>query len=126
MEAEKILRSLRAGQDVRAQIRTQSGVLNARIVTRSGPDGYREEIEGYLTEVYGEAGRMLELDHNLRVSAEMDAAQARAHWRRLRASISAILAKLDDDLNPADACNQINELLTEHAELDGEGDPDGQ
>lgn len=126
MEADNILRLLRAGQNVRPQIRTQSGVLNERIVTRSGPEGYREEIERYLGEVYGEAGRMLELDRNMRVSAELDAAQARAHWRRLRAAITAILAGLDDDLNPGDACNQIADLLAEHDELDGEGDDDGQ
>jgi hypothetical protein len=124
MEAEKILRELRAGRDPSAQINAQAGVLNARIVTRSGPTGYREEIAHYLSEVYGEAGRMLNLDHNLRVSAELDAAQARAHWRSLRISVATILAKLEDDYPSSDACDDILKLINEHTELDGADDDD--
>lgn len=126
MEAEKILRLLRAGQNVSAQIRTQSGVLNERIVTRSGPEGYREEIEKYLAEVYNEAGRMLALDHEMRVSAELDAAQARAHWRRLRVGVLAILDKLEDDYPSSDACDDILRLVREHDELDGADGTDDQ
>lgn len=127
MEVAKILREVRAGRGVAPLVRKQSGALNARIVTRSGPDGYREEIEHYLTEVYDQVGQTLQLDHNLRVSAELDAAQARAHWRRLRMQITQILAELNSEPSPPIAerivaCDRIAEVLGEHAELDGEPD----
>lgn len=122
MEVTQILREYRAGRDPRVHIKVQAGVLNARVVTRAGPAGYREEIERYLTEVLAEAGGMLALDRNMRISAELDAAQARAHWRSLRASIASILAKIEDDYPPSDACDDILRLINDHNELDGPDD----
>lgn len=113
MTTALVVRELQAGRSPDRVIAQQAGVLVEKIITRSGVVGYREVIVTYLTDLFGEVGQVLTLEHNRRVTLGLDAAEARSHW--------TVLARLLTDLSkdpavPEGQRERIVMALAEHAE----------
>lgn len=113
MHTDQILRGLRREADVSQMIKQDAGALTERVISRAGPAGMFEEIGRFLTDTYRDAGAMLALEHHLRVSAQLDGATARSHWRALWGLL--------DQLGRAETLSpqwrdSISAALAEHAE----------
>lgn len=112
MTTEMIVRELRGGRSPARLISQEAGTLVERIVTRSGPAGYREVIVTYLTELFGDVGAALASEHHRRVTLGLDAADARSHWTVL-VRLLGDLAK--DPAIPEATQDRIRVALIEHA-----------
>lgn len=113
MSTELIVRELRGGRSPDRLISQEAGSLVEKIVTRSGPAGYREVIVSYLTRLFGEVSAALTLEHKRRVTLGLDAAEARSHWTVL-ARLLTVLSK--DPSVPEQVRDRIITALVEHAE----------
>jgi len=112
VNAELIVRALRGGRDTQRLINEDAGALTERIVTRSGVPGYREEIARYLVEVYAALDATLSREHDLRVSAQLDGAEARSHWTVLCRLLGDLAAQPD---LPESMRERVQAALAEHA-----------
>jgi hypothetical protein len=113
VSTELIVRELRGGRSPDRLISQEAGSLVEKIVTRSGPAGYREVIVSYLTRLFGEVSAALTLEHKRRVTLGLDAAEARSHWTVL-ARLLTVLSK--DPSVPEQVRDRIITALVEHAE----------
>jgi hypothetical protein len=95
VHSPQIVTLLRTERDATELIKQDAGALTERLVQRSGPAGYRDEVIAYLTQLYAEVARMLSLEHHLRITSNLEAALARSRWAVLRQTLEEASATPD-------------------------------